>query len=337
MSIDPILLIGGSGAVGRRATRYLREMYPDTPLLIAGRNRAKAEELAANLGNAEGVVVDLLAEDLGLGDRAVSAVAMLMRDETLAGLRYSRARGVPHISIAAAIEEIGLEAAAYMHDPRNAAIVLGTEWLVGATSIPTLEIAQKFAKVRELRIGALLDDEDPGGPAQVADLEALKEERPAALTRRDGRYFWRRGNEAAATFRALDGTPMEAFGLSGFDVIALATATGAPNIEFNLATGMTSSRRRGEPMSTEIIIELMGEDPEGRVLRTRHAVVHPDGQFPLTGLGVALVLERLVGLDGKPAVPPGLYFPHQLLDHAAYFERFEAIGGQILDLDVHIR
>ena len=67
-------------------------------------------------------------------------------------------------------------------------------------------------------------------------------------------------------------------------------------------------------MSTEIIIELAGEDHAGRPLRTRHAVVHPEGQMPLTGLGVAMVLERLVGLDGKPPTPAGLYFPYQLLD-----------------------
>lgn len=57
----------------------------------------------------------------------------------------------------------------------------------------------------------------------------------------------------------------------------------------------------------------------------------------MTGLGVALVIERHVGLDGKPAAPSGLFFRHQLLDHATYIERFEAIGGQILDLDLDIR
>ena len=65
-------------------------------------------------------------------------------------------------------------------------------------------------------------------------------------------------------------------------------------------------------------------------------MVPSQGQFLLTGLGVALVLERLVGLDGKPAAQPGLYCPHQLLDHAAYFERFEAMGGRILDLDTPV-
>jgi hypothetical protein len=86
-------------------------------------------------------------------------------------------------------------------------------------------------------------------------------------------------------------------------------------------------------MSTEIVIELAGEDHAGKPLRTRHAVVHPRGQMPLTGLGVAMVLERLVGLDGDPPTPAGLYFPYQLLDPAAYFTRLKRIGGEILRLE----
>lgn len=56
--------------------------------------------------------------------------------------------------------------------------------------------------------------------------------------------------------------------------------------------------------------------------------------MPLTGLGVAMVLERLVGLDDKPAALPGLYFPYQLLEPAAYFARLEEIGGTVMTLDV---
>lgn len=150
----------------------------------------------------------------------------------------------------------------------------------------------------------------------------------------DGAWFWRTSDDAKAEFRAADGTVVKAAALSPHDVVGLATATGAPNVEFNLAIGVSSTRRRGEPMSTEIVIELAGEDHTGRPLRTRHAVVHPEGQMPLTGLGVALVLERLTGLDGNPATPPGLYFPYQLLEPTGYFTRLGQAGGEILKLEV---
>jgi len=332
--LHPILLIGGSGVVGRWAARFLREAHPDVPLLIGGRDLARAEEAAAAIGKAEGVALDLAADDLGLGERTVSAVAVLFTDERVAALRFAQSRGVPHLSISPGINEIGPEVAAYIHMPDAAPVVLGTEWFVGATTIPTLEFAKAFGRVHDIAMGALLDEQDTGGPAADADLERQTKTVPAALMRRDGAFVWRVGDDAKASFRAVDGTEMEASALSPNDVLGLATVTGAPNIQFNLAIGVSSTRRRGEPMSTEVVIELAGEDHAGRPLRTRHAVVHPEGQFPLTGFGVAMVLERLVGLDGDPPTPAGLYLPYQLLEPTTYLARLKQMGGMILTLEV---
>jgi len=332
--LHPILLIGGSGVVGRWAARFLREAHPDMPLLIGGRDLARAEAAAAAIGKAEGVALDLAADDLGLGERTVSAVAVLFTDARVAALRFAQSRGVPHLSISPGINEIGPEIAAYIHKPHAAPVVLGTEWFVGATTIPTLEFAKAFGRVHDIVIGALLDEQDTGGPAADADLERQTKNVPAALMRRDGAFVWRVGDDAKASFRAVDSTEMEASALSPNDVLGLATVTGAPNVQFNLAIGVSSTRRRGEPMSTEVVIELAGEDHAGRPLRTRHAVVHPEGQFPLTGFGVAMVLERLVGLDGDPPTSAGLYFPYRLLEPTTYLTRLKQMGGMILTLEV---
>jgi hypothetical protein len=195
-------------------------------------------------------------------------------------------------------------------------------------------VHQGFRRIDDLTVGALLDEQDTGGPAAAIDMHRLGEIMPAALTRCSGAFFWRLGEEAKAEFRAIDGTKMEAVALAPYDVMGLAAATGAQNIQFNLATGVSSTRRRGEAMSTEIVIELAGEDHAGKALRTRHAVLHPKGQMPLTALGVAMVLERLVGLDGEAGVLPGLYFPYQLIKRTAYFARLKEIDGRILTLDV---
>ena len=229
---------------------------------------------------------------------------------------------------------MGPEVAAYMHRPHAAAVVLGVEWLVGAVTVPTLEFAREFGRVDDIAIGALLDEQDTGGPATASALQSMAVTPSEALTRRDGAFFWRSGNGVKAKFRAVDGTEMEAVGNSPYDVVGLAAATGAPNVQFNFALGVSSTRRRGEPMSTEIVIELAGEDRAGKPLRTRHAVVHPEGQMPVTGLGVAMVLERLMGLDGNPPTPAGLYFPYQLLEPTTYFACLKQIGGAVLTLEV---
>ena len=334
MSLNPILLMGGSGAIGHHTARALRAAHPDVPLLIGGRDLGKAQRAAEQIGGAQGVVIDPAAEDLGLGNRSVSGVAVFYMDHALAGLRYAQKRGVPHLSISSGVFEIAPEIATYMHSPGASAIVLGYEWLVGATTVSTLDIAKAFGRIDDISIYALVDEQDTGGPTVATDFEHLNRMLPAALTRRDGVYVWREGEDSKVIFRAVDGTEIEASGFSSIDVVGLAAATGAPNVQFNMAIGVSSTRRQGKPMSTEIIIELRGEDLNGEPLRTRHAVVHPRGAAPLTGLSVAMNLERLLGLDGRPATPPGLYFPYQLLDAATYLERLRQEGGELRELQV---
>nr|WP_314577002.1 NAD(P)-dependent oxidoreductase [uncultured Pseudomonas sp.] len=334
MPLDPILFMGGSGAIGQHTARALRAVHPDVPLLIGGRHLARAQQAAEQIGGALGVAIDPKADDLGLGDRPISAVVVFYMDHALAGLRYAQTQGVPHLSISSGIFEIAPEIATYMHRPDAAPIVLGYEWMVGATTVSTLHIAKAFARVHDITVNALVDEQDSGGPTVAADFEHLSKMLPAALTRRDGAYIWREGDDARVSFRAVDGTRMEANGFSSIDVVGLAAATGAPNVQFNLASGVSSTRRQGRPKSTEIIIELAGDDLQGQPLRTRHAVVHPAGAALLTGLSVAMLLERLLGLDGQPPTPPGLYFPYQLLDACAFLKRLEQEGGQLSALQV---
>jgi hypothetical protein len=333
MISHPILLLGGTGAIGRQTARALRSVYPDVPLLIGGRDLLKSRNAASEIGQAEGVVIDACADDVGLGDREISAVSIFYADERLASLRFAQSRRIPHLGISSGVYEIAPEVATYMHAPDAAAVVLGYEWLVGATTVATFTCAKAFARLHEITIGALVDEQDGGGPAVAEDFERLNRMMPAALTRRDGSYVWRSEADAKAEFHAIDGTKITGTGFSSVDVAGLAAATGAPNVQFNIATGVSSSRRRGKPKSTEIIIELAGGDHDGQPLRTRHAVFHPDGAASLTALGVSMILERLIGLDGNRPTPAGLYFPFQVLDHTTYLSRLHAEGGSIIPLD----
>ena len=332
MSLDPILLMGGSGSIGRQAARAIHAIYPDVPLLVGGRDLTKAQNAAAEMGPAQGVALDTASADLGLGEQKVSAVVVLYKDHALAGLRFAQSRGIPHLSISSGIFEIAPEIASFMNAPGASAIVLGYEWLVGATTVPALHLAKSFSEVSEIRIGALVDEEDSGGPAVAADFEHLNHLLPEALTLREGIWLWREGDDAKAVFSALDGTDINATGFSSIDVTGLAAATGAHSVQFDLGQGVSSSRRKGGALSTEIILDISGLDHSGQARRTRHAVVHPGGAAPLTGMGIALLLERLIGLDGQSPVAPGLYFPYQILDAARYLTRLAQEGGEVLEL-----
>lgn len=230
MASSPILLMGGIGAIGQLSARALHAAHPDAALLIGG---------------AGDVVIDPDAPDLGLGKRQVGAVAVLYSDDRLAGLHFASQRSVPHLGISSGIFEIAPEVAIYMNRPGAAPIVLGYEWLVGATTVATLACAAAFARLDAIAIGALVDEEDQGGPAVAEDFERLSALMPAALTRRDGAYVWRCDDENKASFRAIDGTVMAASGSSSIDVAGLAVASGARDVSFDIATGVSSSPWRG--------------------------------------------------------------------------------------------
>lgn len=328
----PILLLGGTGQIGQLTAKALRGRYPKLPLLIGGRDDAKAQRVASELGYAEAVVIDAKADDLGFGSRPLGAIGAFYADERLTSLRYAHARSIPHLGISSGIYEVAPEVAIHMQRPDAAAIVLGYEWLVGATTVATLTFAKPYARIDSIRIGALVDEEDRGGPAVAEDFARLASVMPSVLSRKDGAFVWRKGDDARCSFRAIDGTSIAASGFSSIDIAGLAATTGANDIVFAIGTGVSSSRRAGSTKSTEIIIELSGLDAAGAPLRSRHAVVHPGGAAPLTALGVSMVLERLAGLDGKSAQQAGLFFPYQVLDHAEYLGRLAQEGGRLMTL-----
>jgi len=115
-------------------------------------------------------------------------------------------------------------------------------------------------------------------------------------------------------------------------MLSLGAATDAHSIRVDLAVGESASRRRGEPFSTEIIVEMSGRlKSNGQPGRTRHMLVHPGGQAPVTAVGVALGIERLLGLAGGAAVPPGLYLPDVLIEPGYALRRLQEAGLQVAE------
>lgn len=322
----PVLVIGGSGVVGSQAVRMLRDRYPELPLAIGGRDLRRAERLAAEVGQAAAVVIDLTRPDLGLGKGAAfSAIALFVKDHTLNSMHYALYHKIPYVSISTGTFEIGPEVGLFIHQPDSAPILMASQWLAGAAVFPVLQTAAAYETIKSIRIGVVLDEQDMGGPAASDDYERLTSVAPAALTIKDGGASWVTGEEAKGTIKSIDGTELDAQAYSPFDVISLGAATGASSIRFDLAYGMSASRRRGESYSTETVIDLTGTRKDGREGSSHVEIVHPQGQAPLTALGVSLGLERLLGLRGE-APSPGLYFPELLIEPEYFVEQMKVIG-----------
>lgn len=327
----PILVIGGSGVVGAQAAAAIRRLHPGLPVTIAGRDLARAQAVAEKLG-VEALAADLSKPDLGLPATArFSAVIVFVKDDWSSALRFAQRHGIPHLSVSSGAFEIGIEAARFIHQPQAAPIVLASQWLAGAALFPTLEYAKTFRSIDKIHVGVLLDQEDMGGQAALADYERITQAGSAALTLKDGRFAWISGEEAKARYRSVDGVELPAMAYGPLDVLSLATATDAKYIRFDLAFDVSASRRAGEPFSTESVIAIEGVLSSGERVTRICEVVHPQGQAPLTALGVALATERALGLSGGEALTPGLYFPHSIIEPAHYLARMKEFGAVFME------
>lgn len=327
LPVDPVLVIGGSGVVGSQAVAALQRLHPNLPLAIAGRDLARAEAAASRLGVAA-VQADLARADLGLSDEArFSAVIVFVKDDWGHALAYAQRHGIAHISVSSGAFEIGIETARFIHAPQAAPIMLASQWLAGAALFPTLEYAKAYRSIDSIHVGVLLDQEDMGGQAALADYERITQAGTATLTVKDRRFAWISGEDARARYRSVDGVDLPAAAYGPLDVLSLANATGAKDIRFDLAFDVSASRRRGEPFSTENVITIDGVLQSGERGARRYEVVHPQGQAPLTALGVALATERALGLAGGEALQPGLYFPDSVIDPAYYVARMKEFGA----------
>ena len=320
-----VLILGGSGQAGSDTAAQLRRWHPELPLTIAGRNLDRARRVAEALGGATAVTVDLARVDLGLPARQqYSAVVATLWDSRQNGLRFAQDHGAAYVSLSSGMIDIAPEITAAVQRP-TAPVLVASHWAAGVITLTALGWAEEFDRVDTIRVGAILDENDAGGPAGLADLERWAEVTSAGYVCRDGEFTWVGPAEAQVELRGLDGTTVTGQTIPILDVTSLAFATGAPNVEFAFAMGESAGSRRGEGPSVEVRIDLEGVGPTGAPLSITRYVVHPDGQRPLTSLGLALGVERLLGLRGN-AVAPGIYTPETLLDPANVTEQLIAAG-----------
>ncbi|WP_310413916.1 hypothetical protein [Chamaesiphon sp. OTE_8_metabat_110] len=200
-------------------------------------------------------------------------------------------------------------------------------WVTGSFVL-ALNSAKSFESVRSIRLGAIVDEQDPIGPAAIEDMKRVHSAAPAAIVFEGGRCVWLSGDAARGKFESIDGRSLDATAFSTFDTASLHAATGAPDIRFDLVNGESSSRCRGSEAATEIVVEIEGE-ADGRTENSRSTLEFKHGTASLTGLSIVLLLASVLGLNDRVPARPGLYLPELLSDSKWFLDELRSAGATI--------
>ncbi|UHA72741.1 hypothetical protein [Paenibacillus sp. 481] len=326
----PVLLIGGSGMVGKNAAEHLRRFHPELPILIGGRNLEKAQTVANQLGNAQAVQIDLERPNLGLPeDIQLSAVGTFFRDGEFYSQRWAQNKRIPFLFISGYEHEIGKHTSIYLHGPLAAPVVIATHWMGGIPITLAKHYARQFRSIEAINISVIFDPEEEIGPDGTLQNEGeIEETSPYPLFFQDGK--WKRAKDEmdiGRTIKTVDGSIQEATAFSSPDILSLG-AMDIKSARFDFLAHESSGRKSGGQITHDIIIEITGELKDGTLTTVRREIVYPDNQSSMTGLGAAIGIEHLLGLvDTAPR--PGLYFPENVIDPLHLEQRLKQTGTHI--------
>lgn len=322
-----ILIAGGYGVVGAHIARHLRRDHPGVKLTLAGRAPDAGAALAAEL-DATTARLDVAAPGEGLAAIGpVDLIVAALHDPSDSLIAAAMGMGAGHIGITRTADTISPAAfAAARRATRRPVVPLG-HWQAGILTMATMHAAAAFARVDRIALTAVYDMADPIGPLTAGDSEGFS---GRALLRENGAWIWAEGGTRPRRV-AIDGGETDAAPVGVLDLLSLAAVTNAPDIRFDLAIATSITGRSGHGASHDLYIDLQGDPADGGARDRRLIVSAPAGQAHLTGLGVALAAERLLGLDGQAPPPPGFLPPENLLDPDTIVARLRRLGVHISD------
>jgi hypothetical protein len=329
-----ILIAGGYGIVGEQIARLIRQRHPRLPLILAGRNPAKAEALAKELGNTTTARVDMEQPHPlnGLKPRAVLAAVNDPRDDLLMGAARA---GIPYVDITRWTERLRSAASRVGTLSLQAPVMFASSWMAGVAAVVAVAASRQLKRVNSIDLAILFSLKDKSGPNSIEYMDRLatpfevmiggqpRQVRPYT----DPRRVAFPGGHTANAYRFDTPDQLTLPGTTGAQTVAARLAfddaTATALLVFLTRSGIwklisgarfTGLRRSllynpGAGASHELVIEAAGLDENGHTKNVRATVADPQGQTHLTALGAIVQLERVLGLDGAPPPAPGVVYP----------------------------
>ena len=333
-----VLIVGGYGVVGGQIAKIFRQRHPDIPLLLAGRNPSQAEQLVKEIGNAEAVKLDIESDfPLATLKSRPAAVLSVVNDPYNHLLTDCVRNGVAYVDIARWTERLRESAVQASLEDLRAPLMLSSAWMAGVAVLLAKAASKPFESVSNIDVDILFALADKAGPnsAEYMDRMAI----PFDITvsgKKQQRYPFSDAKEV--TFPGGFTGKVHRFDVP--DQMTLPVTTGAASVngrigfDNNLITASLAFMAKygimklldrpifdgfrrslmynpGQGAAHEIVIEIEGIASSGQPNKEKVTVVDPLGQTHLTACGSVIQLERVLGLDGDPALLPGVHFPDQ--------------------------
>lgn len=126
-----ILIAGGYGVVGEQIARLLHQRHPDWHLIIAGRNIAKAQTLADQLGNATAMMLDMNQPQPLNGNKPHAILAAVNDPQDYLLMGAMRA-SIPYVDITRWTERLKLAASRAEDFKPTSTVMLASGWMAGS-------------------------------------------------------------------------------------------------------------------------------------------------------------------------------------------------------------
>ncbi|MCU7616215.1 hypothetical protein NZ698_03315 [Chryseobacterium sp. PBS4-4] len=319
-----ILIIGGYGQVGSNIARLIRKSDSKIKLILAGRNPQNGKLLATELGNAETAQINL-EKGFNLDQfHKIDLIISALGDESNILRETSIAKGIACITVSELADQISPTAFLSLHKKITAPVVFAGHWQAGLLTLVVRQLAEKFSHIETVETAGLYDEKDPVGPLVTNEVTGFV---GRALMRKDGKWLHVESKANTRMIKLFDGTSIVGHPMGTLDVPSIAALTGAENIRFDFIVGNSIGTNNGLEASHDLYIEIEGILLSGEKTKLRTIVSGSKGNSHLTAVGVYLITENILGLNGKSTQKiGGLYLPETIVSEDDIIKRLSEFG-----------
>ena len=324
-----ILIVGGYGMVGSNIARLIRQADKNIEFVLAGRNPQNGIPLAKELNHSETAYVNL-EEGFELSEfKKIDLIISAVDDHRNILRETAILNGIACIAVSELADQISPTAFLSLHKTIVAPVVYAGHWQAGLLTLMVKQQANKFSKIETIELAGLYDPKDSVGPLVANEVSGFVGE---ALIRKGGNWLSLPAKENPRTIDLHNHSSAIGYPLSTLDVPSIAAFTGAKNIRFDFITGESIGTSKGMEASHDLYITIIGTLLSGEKRKLSTIVSGTKGNSHLTAVGVYLITEKILGLNGQSDQKiGGLYLPETIISTDYISSRFKEFGIEIIE------